>query len=141
MKAWKWAENFFSQLNPNIREVCQSNKLATLNIFSERKAQIMDIVVDKNLFLCFSSQFSGNNTMAAEKKLGQCVNVHLIKLSINFATACQQNSQMLVACVGFPIFRFQMNKISCKEFKDVLLWKQWFFLEFHYERLWEMSAS
>ena len=79
----------FFQLNPNIREVCQSNKLATLNILWEKKAQIMDAVVDKNLFLCFSSQFSGNNTMAAEKKLGQCVNVHLIKLFQSLCKGCR----------------------------------------------------
>ena len=45
------------QLNPNIREVCQSNKLATLNIFWEKKPNYGHSCWQKSFSLLFFSIF------------------------------------------------------------------------------------
>ena len=71
----------------------------------------------------------------------------LMFISSNFSTLCksgQQKSKMLVVFFEkrVPIFRFQINKISCKEFQEIHIFADFLFwrtmqevLQFHYEWL------
>ena len=53
---------------------------------------------------------------ASQKNLGQCVNVHLIKLFRTLCKICQQKIQILDKIWGgVLIFRFQMNRVNCEE--------------------------
>ena len=83
----------FFQLNPNIREVCQSNKVATLNIFWEKK--LWTQLLTKIFFFAFLLNFLGTTRWQLRRSWGNVLMFILSNFSNHFARVVGRNNKHL----------------------------------------------